>query len=496
MIIKKDISMLQNYFEDNSGLRGAFADFVALAENEKDIADFLIEMSQKKIPVTVAGAMTANTGAALAFGGAVLSLEKLNKIGGIKVIDGKNAYICAQAGARLCAIKEKVYGQGWLYPPDPTEKNSSIGGNISTNASGGIGFKFGSTRDYIKSLKIIFTDGSDCFIERGKCFADSNGVLSFRKGGGECKIKLPKYILPAIKNAAAYYNYDGADLIDIFIGSEGTLGVIYEAELFLIPAYKDIIGGFVFFNSKKETLIFTQNLLSQMHSKTSAVYPMSLEYLDGNSLQILRADYPQIPQEAQGALIFEQDIYEEQEREALTDKWATFLEENSIDFEKVWFASNAAQMKNFLEIRADLPRKVNEMVKKNGFPKVYSDFAVPEGKLFEIYDFCEAQFKELNLPYLFFGHIGENHLHANIIAANEADFTRAKEIYSVIIQKVVDLGGTCSAEHGIGKTRHLFLEKMIGKVGFAQASKFKLSLDKSGILGAGNIFPKEYLKQA
>ncbi|MDR2811508.1 MAG: FAD-dependent oxidoreductase, partial [Endomicrobium sp.] len=120
MIVKKDKDIIQNYFEDNSGVRGSNADFVAMAEKEEDIPVFLKEMSTKKISITVAGALTANTASGLAFGGAVLSLEKLNKIGEIKKIDESHALITVQAGARVSDIKAKTYSEGWLYPPDPT----------------------------------------------------------------------------------------------------------------------------------------------------------------------------------------------------------------------------------------------------------------------------------------------------------------------------------------------------------------------------------------
>ena len=179
MIIKKDKSIIQNYFEDNSGVIGSNADFVAAVETEDDIPSFLAEMSKINTPVTVAGALTGNTAAGLAFGGTVLSLEKLNKIGEIEKINDNNAVIIVQAGAKTNDIKLKACSESWMYPPDPTEKNASIGGNISTNASGGRGFKFGVTRDYVKALKVVFSNGSISFVERGKYFADENGAITF-----------------------------------------------------------------------------------------------------------------------------------------------------------------------------------------------------------------------------------------------------------------------------------------------------------------------------
>ncbi|MCL1971590.1 MAG: FAD-binding oxidoreductase [Endomicrobia bacterium] len=493
MIIKKDPDIIKNYFEDNSGVTGACADFVAVAEKEDDIAVFLSGMSEKKIPVTVVGALTGNTASGLAFGGAVLSLEKLNKIGGIKKIDDKTAEITVQSGARIQDIKDRAYSEGWMYPPDPTEKNATIGGNIATNASGGRGFKFGVTRDYVKAIKIIFTDGSQCRIKRGEYFADDKGAIVFDTDKGKKHIKLPKYSLPKIKNAAGYYNYPNADLIDVFIGSDGTLGVIVEATLKLIPHFKEVFGGIIFFDDRAKAYGFVKKIKEAASTKLKdSVSPMSLEYFDKNALLLIRPDYPVIPEKIEAGIMFEQDIYENN-FDILMGKWADLIEQSGINQENVWFASNLKELEAFRLFRHRIPERVNERVKKNKIPKVGTDFAVPEGKLAEIVDFCDKEFEKAGLFNLTFGHIGENHLHANIIASNKEEYDKTREMYARIAQKAVELGGTVSAEHGIGKLKHIFMEKMVGKEGFKEMAKFKKSLDKAGILGQDNIFPKNYL---
>ncbi|AKL97586.1 FAD-binding oxidoreductase [Endomicrobium proavitum] len=497
MIIKKDKDLIQNYFEDNSGVTGAHASFAAIAENENDVPRFLKEMFESKTPVTVAGALTGNTASGLAFGGAVLSLEKLNKIGDIIKIDSATAKIFAQAGARLSDIKAKAALSGWMYPPDPTEKNATIGGNVSTNASGGRGFKFGVTRDYVLALTIIFTDGSKAFVERGKYFADANGEIVFETDLGKKRITLPKYKLPKIKNAAGYYNYPKADLIDVFIGSDGTLGVITEVALKLIPKFKEVFGGIVFFDTRDGAYNFV-NAVKSVSKKSAAknlkdeINAMSLEYFDKNALAVIKNDYPVIPDNAAAGIMFEQDVYENN-FDVLMGKWVDFLESIGVDAANVWFASNEAEQENFRIFRHKIPERVNERVRKNKIPKVGTDFAVPEGKLADMVNFCEKEFEKAGLFNLTFGHIGENHLHANIIASNKLEYEQTREMYARIAQKAVELGGTVSAEHGIGKLKHIFLEKMLGEEGFQEMAKFKKSLDKAAILGQDNIFPKKYL---
>jgi D-lactate dehydrogenase (cytochrome) len=497
MIIKKDKNIIQNYFEDNSGIRGSNADFVAIAEKEEDIPIFLKEMSAKKVPITIAGALTANTASGLAFGGVVLSLERLNKVGKIKKIDESYALIAVQAGVRVSNIKAKTYSEGWLYPPDPTEKNAFIGGNIATNASGGRGFKFGVTRDYVKALKVAFADGSIAFIERGKYFADKNGKMIFDTNKGKKNITLPKYILPNIKNAAGYYNKPQADLIDILIGSEGTLCVFIESVLKLIPHFKEVFGGIIFFDDRNKAYEFVKRIKSiskraKFENQKNSINAMSLEYFDKNALFLIKDDYPVMSENVEAGIMFEQDVYEDNSG-VLMEEWIKEIEDNDINLEKIWFASNFSEVEKFRIFRHKIPEKVNEIVKKNKIPKVGTDFAVPDGKFFTIVDFCEKEFENAGVFNLTFGHIGENHLHANILASNEREYEECRKMYIRIAQKVVELGGTVSAEHGIGKLRHAFLAKMLGEEGFKELAQFKKSFDTNGILGVDNIFPKQYL---
>jgi D-lactate dehydrogenase (cytochrome) len=497
MIIKKDTSIIQNYFEDNSGVSGAYADFVAIAQTEEDIPTFMSEMSAKEIPVTVSAALTANTASGLAFGGSILSLEKLNKIGEINKIDDNNALITVQTGARLGDIKVKAQKEGWLYPPDPTEKNAFIGGNIATNASGGRGFKFGVTRNYVEALKIAFTDGSVAFIKRGKYFANEKGEIIFDTTNGKKKITLPRYVLPHIKNAAGYYNYSGADLIDILIGSEGTLCVFIEATLKLIPCFKEVFGGIIFFSDRNKAFDFVKNIknISQKNKLgnfKNLINAMSLEYFDKNALFLVKGDYPIIPSDVEAGIMFEQDVYDDN-IDILIEQWIKEIKNSGINLERVWFASNHSEMEKFRIFRHRIPEKVNEIVKKNKIPKAGTDFAVPDGKLLEIINFCDEEFKKAGIFNLTFGHIGENHIHANIVPVNEREYKKCREMYIRIVQKVVELNGTVSAEHGIGKLRHILFVIMLGKNSFEEMAKFKKSLDKSAILGIDNIFPKKYL---
>jgi D-lactate dehydrogenase (cytochrome) len=485
MLIKKDQSTIQKYFEDSSGMTGSHADFVFIPSTETEIKDFLKDASANATPVTIAGANTSVAGNSLPFGGAVLSSEHFNSIGEVKVIDDDNALITVGAGVMLAKLRQYLAPLYWMYPPDPTEKNSTIGGNIVTNASGGRGLKFGNTRDWVNALKVVFADGSSADIARGQYIADDFGNIEFETSLGARKVVLPKYNLPRIKNAAGYYNYKNADLIDVLIGSDGTLCVVIQAELKLIRPYESVFGGIIFFDDRRKAWDFVVKA-------KAALSPMTLEYFDANALNLIKKDYPVIPENADAGILFEQDA-SLNNFDKLLDKWTYFIEQSGIDPANVWFASDEKEQEEFRKFRHKIPESVNEIVRKNKIPKVGTDCAVPEGKLPEFIEFCDKILKESGIFYLIFGHVGENHLHANIIASTKEEFEKCRAIYAKIAKFAVELGGTVSAEHGIGKIKHPFLEIMIGTAGMAEIARFKKSFDPSAILGRGNIIPESYL---
>lgn len=491
MIIKTDKTTFAHYLEDASGMTDAYADKVFIPETKEEVSDLLKELSGTKTPVTVAAGCTGVTGGSLAYGGVILSTEKFDSIGNLREKSKDKALITVGSGAIVNQIKSYVLKNGWMYAPDPTEKNATIGGNISTDASGGRGFKYGTTRNYINAIEIIFTDGSFAKIKRGETFADDTGTVLLKTNSGTKKLRLPEYNLPHIKNAAGYYNYKNADLIDIFIGSEGTLGVIISAELVLIRPFEMLFGGIIFFDKKETSWDFVNEVrtLSYRNKKAgeTGINAMSVEYFDKNALNLIKPYYPVIPENVDAGILFEQDCTKDT-YDTLMEKWINVIEKYGINTDDVWFASDAKQQEEFRIFRHKIPECVNEIVKKNKIPKVGTDVAVPNDKLHEMIYFCEQKFSKNKLFNLTFGHIGESHLHANIIASTPEEYRTCRKLYLEIAQKAVALGGTVTAEHGIGKVKHHFLEAMLGKEGIEELRKFKLSLDPSNILGRDNMF--------
>ena len=481
MLIKEDQDIIKGYFEDSSNLKGGYADSVVFPEDIKALSEFVKEANRKKIPLTLSGGGTSTTGSRIPFGGIVVSLEKFNKI---LEISKDRMSSTAQAGVLVEDFKSACEKEGLFYACHPTEKAAFLGGTVATNASGARSFKYGPTRIYVKRLKMVLASGEIYESRRGEKILTKKDSKIVLKSGMQIDIPLPSYKMPKVKNSAGYFAQDGMDLIDLFIGQEGTLSVIVEIEMGLLKLPSKILSCFVFF--KKETDSWT---FAREARFTNA---LSIEYFDRNSLGLLRLKNSNVPQEAHAAIFFEQEITKENE-EKVIDGWLKVITKHNASVENTWVAMTEERCEKFSEFRYAIPESVNEIVKRNGFRKLSTDIAVPEHKFLEMMNFYTETLKTEKIEHVIFGHIGECHLHVNLLPKNEKALLASEETCLKFAKKGVSLGGTVSAEHGIGKTRHKYLEEMYGKKGILEMAKIKKALDPNCILGLGNIFPKETL---
>ncbi len=481
MLIKTDKDIISSYLEDYSNLKGGFAEKVAIPENESEIISLLKEASAKKIPVTISGAGTAVTGGRIAFGGILLSLERLNRVISI----GKHSAV-VQAGVCLKDFLSQVDKKGLFYPPDPTEKSSLIGGNIATGASGARTYKFGTTRDFVKRLRVILSSGEIVDIKRGETFAGKDGVLKIPLVLRQSiEVKLPTYKMPQTKNAAGYYVRPGMDAIDLFIGQEGTLGVVTQAELKLLDKPHGIFCCYVFFSTDEDCLEFIYEAREKMDA-------LSLEYFDKNALNLIKSKHPEIPEGVNEACFFEQ-IVDKNNEDELIAKWMSLIEKHKSDPAKSWFGQSEEEKKRFHDFRHDVPDTVNEFVKRTGQTKIGTDIAVPDNSLAEMLAFYKKHLSASGMYCLMFGHIGNSHVHVNMLPKDKAEHEKAKGIYLEFVKKAISLNGTVSAEHGIGKVKHQYLKLMYGENAILEMAHLKKTFDPSCILGLDNIFPRELL---
>jgi D-lactate dehydrogenase (cytochrome) len=485
---------------DESRLVGR-AESVAFPESEADIIDALAKASAEHIPVTLQGARTGITGGAVPQGGCALSLNKMNQVSSIAPGTGEaQASLTIQPGVILAdmraVIKQEKNNGKWFYPPDPTETSAALGGMVACNASGARSFGYGPTRGYVKRLRIVLANGSVVELQRGQQKADGRSFSIECSNGNIISGQLPTYNMPPVKNAAGYYAADNMDLIDLFIGSEGTLGVFSEIELRLARCPEAQCGVTVFLPSLKNALRFVE-LVRRLPNT-----PVAIEFFDNNSLELLQSqkddnpafkELPDIPENFHDAIFLEYHAANEDLiGEALTGMSEAISECGGSE-EHTWIADNPKEMERLKTFRHAVPEAVNLFIdeRRKSDPeltKLGTDMAVPADRLGEIVDTYTSTLDASGLHYIMFGHIGDNHIHVNILPDNMEQYEQGKLLYSKWAETVVQMGGTVSAEHGIGKLKVALLQEMYGADGIRQMKTVKELFDPDNILNRGNLF--------
>jgi FAD/FMN-containing dehydrogenase len=446
------------YLEDSSGYRGE-AEQVFLPSNLEELGEILHDASSHGIPVSVAGAGTGLTGARVPHGGWVISLERFRSL---EIQPGKAR--CG-AGLTLTDLHAAAAKAKQFFGPNPTEASASVGGVISTNAGGARSFHYGSVRRHVLALQVMLMDGRILRVKRGD------------------RIDFPVRTIhmPATtKNSAGYYLKPDLEWVDLFPGSEGTLGIVTEAELKLFPEPSAILSGVVFFPSD-------HHALSAVEAWRGIPELRFLEFIDGNSLTLLRPRYPEIPADAAAALLIEQNLQSEGDNEV--DFWTTRLSQADALEEESWFGFTTADRERFREFRHTLATTTVDLTRRNGFPRYGTDFAVPLDKFRDLYAYYVRRCDEV-LPgqYVIFGHVGDANVHVDTVPASAEQAKAVAELMLELARYVVSLGGTVAAEHGIGKLKTDLLKLMYSPEEIDAMREVKRRLDPQWLLGRGTIF--------
>lgn len=406
----------------------------------------------------------------------------------------------------LADFQKETEAKGLFYPPDPTEWSCQLGGTVATNASGSRSFKYGSTRRYVERLEIVLPTGDVLKIKRGEIFSDSNGLIAITTDAGKTiHAKIPTYLQPNVrKNTSGYFSGEKVDAIDLFIGSEGTLGVITEIEFKLLPKPKGFLSGIIFFKTEKNLLEFVAEARKisfetrQNEGQKSKVESLKsldatlLEYFDEEALKFIKEKFPQTPDNMAGAIFFEQETTDETE-DSLFLEWNDLLEKHNAEIDVSWFTTSEEDRQKMRDFRHALPVSVNEWIVKHKQRKVSTDIAVPDENFASMLRFYKKSLQDWGLNYVIFGHIGDNHLHVNILPKDTEEAEKAKHLYGRFIAQGIMLGGTISAEHGIGKVKSKYLYVMYGERYLNEMAELKRVFDPKGILGRNNIFDARFL---
>ena len=398
---------------------------------------------ERNIPVTVRGSGTGLVGAAVPIhGGILLETTKMNKI---LALDENNLTVTVQPGVLLMELAAFAESHDFLYPPDPGEKSATIGGNISTNAGGMRAVKYGVTRDYVRALTVVLPNGE---------------IQTF--------------------GAAVAKNSSGYSLKDLIIGSEGTLAIICEAVLKLVPLPKVSISLLVPFPDMKSAIEAVPHIIR------SKVTPTAIEYMSRDTIlfseSYLGKKFPDSKNDAYILLTFDgnTDAQVEQDMSTVAELCLQIgaLDAYIVDTDErkksVWSARGA-----FLEAIKASTTEMDEC-----------DVVVPGNKVDTFIKYTHELAAEFHVRIPSFGHAGDGNLHVYICrdALNEEDWENTKAaIFQRMYSKSVELGGLVSGEHGIGYAKKEYLKQQYGETPIGLMQGIKQVFDPRNILNPGKV---------
>lgn len=457
-----DPDVVSGYLTDASNVHG-HADALVRPTSAEEVAEVVAHCQARGIPLTVTAGRTSTTAGAVPEGGWVLSTERLDRI-----LDISHDRATAQAGVLLGAFQDEVEAKGRFYPPDPTSRHDcTLGASIACNASGARSFRYGATRPWVEALTVVLPDGTIRHIEAGDPIPSEWPVPAWRE--------------PHVKTAAGYAPPRSA--LDLFIGQEGTLGVLIDATVRLTDLPSDVFGVLAFFPSRQAAVAFMQAARASGRSDPrAAVSPRCIEYLDHHCLELARQRVGSVPDGATAALFCEQEVSLDTADDHLEAWWDMLLGCGALADDTI-VASDAAGQAELHALRHAIPAGINERVVANGMRKVGTDLSVPDDGLEAMMDAYEA----VDMENVLFGHLGDNHLHLNLLPKTPAELEHAKALYDALARRAIELGGSVSAEHGIGKLKRAHLAWMVGDEVLAAFGALKAHLDPAWVLGRGNI---------
>jgi len=418
-------------------------DAVAFPGSPEEISRIFHLANQERFPVIPRGAGSGKSGGALPVqGGLILAMDRFNRI---LEIDQHNLIARVECGVITAAFQEAVEGLDLFYPPDPASiKISTLGGNVAECAGGLRAVKYGVTRDYVLGLTAVLPTGE--IIRTG---------------------------VETIKGVVGY------DLTRLLIGSEGTLAVVTEIIVRLLPkpAYRRTMMAFF-----KTAAACVETVSEIIRSK---IVPTALEFMDRTCIDCVNDDVGLAAPKGTGALL----LIELDGAKALATKEAKRVGEICTLQGALEFRS-ASRMKD-AEKLWDARRNVSESVYKLKPDKISEDIVVPRSRMADFINFLENLARAYELPMAAYGHAGDGNIHVNILFDQKILGQREKAEAAVrdLFTRVVEMKGTLSGEHGVGITKAPFIEMEISRPVLELMGRLKKAFDPNGILNPGKIFP-------
>ncbi len=435
-------SLCWSYGYDNSRLH-AQPEAVIFARNHQQIVQLVTLCRKYHVPIISRGAGTGTTGATVPSGGGIiLSFEHMNQI---LEVDPANRLISAEPGVTNQAIQDAAHAHGFFWAPDPTSsKICTIGGNLAYNSAGPRAVKYGTTRENVLELTLVTGKGD-----------------TLRTG-----VKTTKGVV-------------GYDLTRLMIGSEGTLGIITQATLKLLPLASDKRTLQITYRSIHSAAQAVSDIMAQ------AITPCALEFIDKNAIEMIR-DYSsaKLPVNAGAMLMVEIDGSKKALDEGLESIIFAAKNEGCLEINN---AQSEQEIKALWETRKALSPALRKIAPK----KINEDVVVPVSKIPSLIEGLEKLSQKYDIPIVNFGHAGNGNIHVNLLT-NPDDTElqiKANDCLEEVFQLVLNLDGTLSGEHGIGLVKKEYVAKELDKVSLAYMKAIKQQFDPDNILNPGKAFP-------
>lgn len=467
--LNTDIDVRKAYARDVSGLE-LIAEGVARPRSVAEVADLLAAAHASRTCVTPAGLQSSTTGASITDQGVLLSLSALNRV---LDVDPVSRMIRVEGGARVADVRRAAEHAGLLFTPDPTsEEESTIGGAIACNASGARSFRYGATRAHVRALTVLLANGERLEVRR-----------------------------PALEKNTVGYPM-AHDPVDWFVGSEGTLGVVVEAELGLLPLPEHVVGLAIPFGSEHDALAFVVSAREATYGgghandvpvHLAAVAPRCLEYFDSRAVELVRAHDTQVPWgQDVAAIVYTEDAGDHaHDTDAALDAWLALAEAHHAITGDIRVFDGEAALADARRLRHAVPSTMNERgarYRADGGRKVSTDWAVPYRSLSEALTMAHALADAAGIERsVTYGHAGNGHPHQNFIARNADELAQLERVLYDTLTRVVQMGGTVAAEHGIGKIKRKWLPLQMSPVQQDVMRSLKNALDPHGLLAPGNV---------
>ncbi|MEO8562003.1 MAG: FAD-binding oxidoreductase [bacterium] len=451
--VERDEGVRRAYSADASGLV-MMPEGVARPGSAEEVAELLAEATSSGTPVTCAGGQTSTTGASITDRGIVLSLRGMDRM---IELDPNARTVRVQPGVFVGELKRACAAHGLLLAPDPTsEEECTVGGAVACNASGARSLRYGATRPHVRALRVAMADGS---------------IADLRRPSLE-------------KNTVGYAL--AHDPVDWFVGSEGTLGVVVEIELGLLPLPEQVIGLAIPFATEQDAIEF---VISARESRD--VHPRCLEFFDRRALAIAR-EAEATPNWAKDAdaFVYLEEVPPEGIAPAL-DEWLVLAEQRGALTDDVNVYEGESALREARRVRHAVPATMNErgsLRRPHGGRKVSTDWAVPYARLGEMLAkaraFADIAGIEQAVTY---GHAGNGHPHQNFIAHDAEQLALIERVVETTLREAIAMGGTVAAEHGIGKIKRRWLPMQMTSLQVRTMQAVKRELDPAGILAPGNV---------